>query len=165
MANPPITIGPFDNVPAPGSPIRSDWPQEISNYVVDVGRRVVRSLPLVRTNVQTTPFTLPTDPVARTYVIGWAWWAYGMNANGTMRVSVRIQGGADLGIYDIPYSAAAPPVPTLSATNYFRVAQAAGAAAVTLEAVITGGTGAWAADGYLNAVGYADVPAAQVLPA
>jgi hypothetical protein len=30
MANPPITIGSFDNVPAPGSPIRSDWPQEIS---------------------------------------------------------------------------------------------------------------------------------------
>lgn len=33
MANPPITIGSFDNVPAPGSPIKSDWPQEISNYV------------------------------------------------------------------------------------------------------------------------------------
>lgn len=33
MANPPIVIGPFDNVPAPGSPIRSDWPQEISQYV------------------------------------------------------------------------------------------------------------------------------------
>lgn len=30
MANPPITIGPFNNVPAPGSPIKSDWPQEIS---------------------------------------------------------------------------------------------------------------------------------------
>jgi hypothetical protein len=34
-AAPPIVIGPFDNVPAPGSPIRSDWPQEISQYVVD----------------------------------------------------------------------------------------------------------------------------------
>lgn len=33
MANPPITIGPFTNVPAPGSPIRSDWPQSISNFV------------------------------------------------------------------------------------------------------------------------------------
>lgn len=30
---PPITIGPFANVPAPGSPIRSDWPQQITNYV------------------------------------------------------------------------------------------------------------------------------------
>lgn len=33
MANPPITIGPFNNVPAPGSPIKSDWPQEISAFV------------------------------------------------------------------------------------------------------------------------------------
>ena len=33
MANPPITIGPFNSVPAPGSPIRSDWPQSISQYV------------------------------------------------------------------------------------------------------------------------------------
>lgn len=34
LASPPVVIGPFDNVPAPGSPIRSDWPQEISSYVV-----------------------------------------------------------------------------------------------------------------------------------
>lgn len=33
MANPPITIGPFANVPAPGSGIRSDWAQQISTYV------------------------------------------------------------------------------------------------------------------------------------
>lgn len=41
MANPPITIGQFDNVPAPGSPIRSAWPQEISTVVNGLG--VVRS--------------------------------------------------------------------------------------------------------------------------
>lgn len=35
MANPPITIGPFTNVPAPGSPIRSDWPASISQFVTD----------------------------------------------------------------------------------------------------------------------------------
>lgn len=34
-ANPPIVIGPFTNVPAPGSPIRSDWCQQITQYVVD----------------------------------------------------------------------------------------------------------------------------------
>lgn len=34
-AAPPITIGPFTNVPAPGSPIRSDWPQDISTYVAN----------------------------------------------------------------------------------------------------------------------------------
>lgn len=38
MANPPITIGPFTNVPAPGSPIKSDWPQQITNYVVDAAK-------------------------------------------------------------------------------------------------------------------------------
>ena len=35
MANPPITIGPFTNVPAPGSPIRSNWPQQLTQFVVD----------------------------------------------------------------------------------------------------------------------------------
>ena len=31
--NPPVTIGPFTNVPAPGSGVKSDWPQQISTYV------------------------------------------------------------------------------------------------------------------------------------
>lgn len=31
--NPPITIRIFTNVPAPGSGVKSDWPQQISNYV------------------------------------------------------------------------------------------------------------------------------------
>lgn len=35
MANPPVVIGPFDNVPAPGSSIKSDWAQEITQYAVD----------------------------------------------------------------------------------------------------------------------------------
>lgn len=33
MANPPITIGPFTNVPAPGSAIQSAWAQSISTWV------------------------------------------------------------------------------------------------------------------------------------
>jgi hypothetical protein len=33
-AAPPLTIGPFTNVPAPGSPIRSDWPQTITSYLL-----------------------------------------------------------------------------------------------------------------------------------
>lgn len=33
MATPPITIGTFDNVPAPGSPIQSAWAQEVSTFV------------------------------------------------------------------------------------------------------------------------------------
>jgi len=44
MANPPITIGPFDNVPAPGSPIRSDWAQEISQWVTNIGPSFVQGV-------------------------------------------------------------------------------------------------------------------------
>jgi hypothetical protein len=36
MANPPINIPPFNNVPASGSPIRSDWPQQITNAFVAI---------------------------------------------------------------------------------------------------------------------------------
>jgi len=32
--NPPVTIGPFTNVPAPGSGVKSDWAQQITNYVL-----------------------------------------------------------------------------------------------------------------------------------
>jgi hypothetical protein len=41
QAAPPITIGPFNNVPAPGSPIRSDWTQSISSYVADKVAKLV----------------------------------------------------------------------------------------------------------------------------
>lgn len=38
----PITIGPFNNVPAPGSPIKSDWPQQISQYAWDTRKTADR---------------------------------------------------------------------------------------------------------------------------
>ena len=41
MANPPSTIGPFANVPAPGSPIRSDWAQAITHFLWDARARVI----------------------------------------------------------------------------------------------------------------------------
>lgn len=37
----PVTIGPFDNVPAPGDPITSAWPQEISTYVNALPRGLI----------------------------------------------------------------------------------------------------------------------------
>jgi hypothetical protein len=40
MANPPITIGPFTNVPAPGSPIQSAWPQQITTAVVNATQAI-----------------------------------------------------------------------------------------------------------------------------
>jgi len=60
VASPPITIGPFLNVPAPGSPIRSDWPQQISSYVV-VTDGVVQKLRAV--NRQTTPLTFASQTI------------------------------------------------------------------------------------------------------
>lgn len=38
MANPPVSIGPFTNVPAPGSPIQSAWAQNVSQYFSDAIR-------------------------------------------------------------------------------------------------------------------------------
>ncbi len=50
MANPPITIGPFNDVPAPGSPIRSSWPQSMSSAFTAMGKGVKVSLPAADTN-------------------------------------------------------------------------------------------------------------------
>ena len=64
-ANPPITIGPFTNVPAPGSPIRSDWPQSISDFVNKLrGDALVGTASLV-----VAPITASSRPwqVAGTY--------------------------------------------------------------------------------------------------
>ena len=55
MAAPPVVIGPFANVPAPGSPIRSDWPQQISQYVVDT-RTSVTALQAAVTAIQAWPW-------------------------------------------------------------------------------------------------------------
>lgn len=41
MANPPITILPYTNVPAPGSPIASAWAQQLTNQVVTLARGFV----------------------------------------------------------------------------------------------------------------------------
>ena len=60
MANPPITIGPFTNVPAPGSPIASAWPQQITQYVVDRDAQL-QQLRLV--NRQTVALTFPSGSV------------------------------------------------------------------------------------------------------
>lgn len=68
MSNPPITIGPFDNVPAPGSPIRSDWAQEITQYVVDwlAGARVDGGFARVGAHIMAaigSALFVPVDPL------------------------------------------------------------------------------------------------------
>lgn len=45
--NPPIVIGPFANVPAPGSGVKSDWAQQITNYVTRMAATGVYTPPLV----------------------------------------------------------------------------------------------------------------------
>lgn len=42
MANPPGTIGPFTNVPQPGSPMRSDWPIQASTLITQLLAREVK---------------------------------------------------------------------------------------------------------------------------
>lgn len=71
MANPPITIGPFANVPAPGSPIRSDWAQQITNYVTGLAGAAT-ALPAVFTGpvgggtITSTAVTVGTLNIAAT---------------------------------------------------------------------------------------------------
>lgn len=64
MANPPITIGPFANVPAPGSPIRSDWPQQLTTYAVNLASRGEAS-----TGAGKTGITLTASPQVVTNTI------------------------------------------------------------------------------------------------
>jgi len=66
QANPPIVIGPFANVPAPGSPIRSDWPQQISQYAWDTRLRTgidaAWDIPLVAASTPGTYDLVPGLP-------------------------------------------------------------------------------------------------------
>lgn len=65
-ANPPMTIGPFTDVPAPGSPIRSDWPQSASHYITDqVVRRDVVSYQTIQSNLY-LPVGAPNNDQAAT---------------------------------------------------------------------------------------------------
>jgi hypothetical protein len=52
--NPPIVIGSFDNVPAPGSGVRSDWAQEISQYVSDHVGEIFYSQIVAAVNIAAT---------------------------------------------------------------------------------------------------------------
>ena len=76
MANPPITIGPFNNVPAPGSPIASAWAQSITtdyNTKVLVPVHEYKVVPLAGTGMglgnsvpwSFTAVTIPPRPYPR----------------------------------------------------------------------------------------------------
>jgi hypothetical protein len=121
-----------------------------------VSAAMPRVLPLVHTPVEVNAFTLPTDPITRLYLVAWSWWTWNHQANATMQVSLRLQGGGNVGLYNIDMKASAPPVPTLSSVSYFQVTKLAGTPAQIYEAVLTRNpiaTG-WSADGYVNTIGY-----------
>lgn len=65
MANPPISIPPFNNVPAPGSPIQSAWAQQLTTYAVAGARGWIGS---ARSTVSTTPITATVIDIAETAV-------------------------------------------------------------------------------------------------
>jgi len=45
--NPPISIPPFNNVPAPGSGVKSDWAQQVSHYVTENLARGLVARPVI----------------------------------------------------------------------------------------------------------------------
>lgn len=109
MANAPITIGPFTNVPAPGSPVASDWPQQITQYVVDHATQiptidrvagVSNSLVLSGTYATFTTVTFPSATHARVATItGGALANYqvaGVNEQVDMRMLLD---GVDQGVF------------------------------------------------------------------
>ena len=78
MANPPISIPPFANVPAPGSPIKSDWPQQITQYVVDIQARIAGGSSFAATANVSAPNAAPGAAIP------------GMVANFTTRAYPRL---------------------------------------------------------------------------
>lgn len=112
MAEPPISIGPFDNVPAPGSPIRSDWPQDITQWAVDTfdvidqtletiddtfhaNGRVQRGVSTVTTDVTGSVQVNYPSPFAGTAVAYVAWSQQGGGATAMPVFTVLIDQAAD----------------------------------------------------------------------
>lgn len=109
MANPPITIGPFTNVPAPGSPIASAWAQQLTQYAVDLAASLEaqrnRSWFATRTSNATvgadtwgnaTTMTI-ADAKAGTYLIV-ATAAFDQGAGSGVQVNGRILAGGGGGV-------------------------------------------------------------------
>jgi hypothetical protein len=101
MANPPIVIGPFANVPAPGSPIRSDWPQQLTTHVNNLGARYHNADYTVSesADIGTTPAILRSTTF--TPVAGWLYDLRGyitviVRAAGSAAALVRIHAGATI---------------------------------------------------------------------
>ena len=85
MANPPGVIPPYSNVPAPGSPVRSDWAIQLTNQVVRHGC----SLTL---GSQSIPANTPAD-------LGWTSESYDTdNYHASNAAQVIIPAGLD-GVY------------------------------------------------------------------
>ena len=101
MANPPITIGPFTNVPAPGSPIASAWPQQITTYVVNRFLTQAAFDHAGGTTGAAGTFDIGTQALgvlgyaARITVVATYWWGFNGagNVNGTPALS-RLVGGS-----------------------------------------------------------------------
>lgn len=102
MANPPITIGPFNNVPAPGSPIKSDWAQAITTYVVG------KAAPLHAVVFRTTELTLASGVLTSIPFNGERYDAADMHTGGAPdRLTVPAGAG---GLWLVGYSLAWKPI-------------------------------------------------------
>jgi hypothetical protein len=100
--NPPIVIGPFNNVPAPGSGVKSDWPQQISHYVTEQLARGLVARPVVvtadqagvgATVVDLTGFLITFTVVAgRWYELSWMFSANQLTAAGLQATQATLDG-------------------------------------------------------------------------
>jgi hypothetical protein len=71
--NPPIVIGPFSNVPAPGSGVSSDWAQTISHYVTEQlagGRKGAATMAANQTGIAAAETALTGSSITFTAVAG-----------------------------------------------------------------------------------------------
>ena len=100
--NPPIVIGPFANVPAPGSGVKSDWAQQISHWVTDQMPRglvvrpaqvVVDQATITGTEVDVTGLTNTITVVAgRWYEVSWLLCTLQGAGQGNQNIYVNLDG-------------------------------------------------------------------------
>ena len=111
--NPPISIPPFNNVPAPGSGVKSDWAQQISHYVTENLARGLVARPVVvnadqlgvgATLIDLTGFALTFTVVAgRWYELTWLLLTQQNTAVGTQDITADLGSGAGGGVTRVGY--------------------------------------------------------------
>lgn len=149
--NPPVTIGPFTNVPAPGSGVKSDWPQQISQYVTDHASelfygQIVADIALTAVTAATAHSIIPGAAVtyqAKPIMLEFFSQQIQLPNNGAQAgISIGLfDGNTDIG-YLGQFVTPVAGVMLVSTTLRRRLTPTAGAHTYNVRAWITGTTGA-----------------------